>query len=88
MYTIQVEPDSGEKYVVKIGTRDVLAWEKTGRNRTVTQLDKPSMGDLYALTHLGAKRMGLFAGSIQEFETSCEISIQVEEEPVPTRPAP
>jgi hypothetical protein len=89
MMEVRVVPDSGEPYVLKIGSRDVVAWEKIDRRNTMTRLDSdPKMADIYSVSHLAAKRRGLFTGTLAEWETAVDLELDFTkpEELDPTQP--
>lgn len=93
MFLFKVLVDNGEPFEVTATSRDVLIWEKTtGKGRSMAQLEKNGgMSDLYALCHVAARRRGLYTGSLQEFQQTCDLDMQDEveqEEPDPTLPAP
>lgn len=91
MQRFKVSPDGGEPYELVTGSRDVLVWEKTNRTgRTAVSLTEgASLMDQYAIAYLGAKRQGLFTGTREEFDSTCELeALGEEEEPDPTPPAP
>lgn len=90
---IRITPDDGEPFEVEILTRDMLAWERTAKGKTFQQFSENiSLIEVYRLTHIAARRLGLFAGSLQEYEATCEIDMdddeEAGEEPDPTPPAP
>jgi hypothetical protein len=89
MITLKVTPDGAEPYTVTATSRDVLMWEKTTKDRTFIDLvNTPSLVDLYKVAHLASNRQGLFSGSYQEFESTCEVAGGLEEpEPDPTESA-
>lgn len=89
MFTFTVTPDGGEKFEVTAGTRDVLRWEKTTKGASLAQLKEGvTLGALYRIAHIAAVRQQLFTGSLAEFEESCELEFEEEDEPDPTKPAP
>jgi hypothetical protein len=93
MFTFKVTPDDGDPFDVPAGTRDVLMWEKNGRDRSISGLmSNLKATDMYAIAHIAARRQQLFTGTLAEFEETCEIStdsmFEVEEQPDPTRLAP
>lgn len=91
MQRFKVTPEGGESYELVTGSRDVLVWEKTNRvGRTAVNLaDGAALMDQYAIAYIGAKRQGLFTGTREEFETTCELeALSEDEEPDPTPPAP
>lgn len=77
MLDFTVVPDGGEKFEVKATTRDVLLWEKAGKGRSMaTLLGDISIEKMYQLAHLAARRQGLFAGTLAEFEETCELEFE------------
>lgn len=79
MFSWRVVPDDGEPYVVKAGTRDVLAWEREKAGRSAQQLtDNFHVQHAYWLAHRAAKRDGKFDGTRKEFEESCELETAFE----------
>lgn len=89
MITLKVTPDGGEPYTIVATSRDVLAWEKTtkGNKSFVDLINEPNLMDLYRVAHIASWRQGLFPGTFQEFEASCEVEggVEEDEEPDPTR---
>ena len=78
MFTWRVTPDGGEPYIVEAGTRDVLAWEKAKPGRSAQQLqDNFHVANAYWLAHRAAVRQGLFSGSREQFEETCELETGV-----------
>ncbi|ALE74935.1 hypothetical protein AD006_01180 [Pseudonocardia sp. EC080610-09] len=87
MFNFKVTPDGQGSYVVSAGTRDILIWEKTAKNRSVSNLMEAfTMQDAYSLAHAASKRQGLFTGSLSDFESQCDMEIVAEDEPDPTNP--
>lgn len=79
MFTWRVTPDDGEPYIVRAGTRDVLAWEKDKPGRSAQQLtDDFHVQDAYWLAHRAARRAGQFDGTRREFEESVELETAIE----------
>lgn len=77
MFKFTIKPDDGEQYEVVAGSRDILAFEKAGRGRTLTQLsENPKMDDLYALSFLAAKRQGLFEGPREMWDASVDLDFE------------
>lgn len=88
MFTFRVTPDSGQPYDLEVTSRDIVFWEKIDRAHTVTRLENdPRMSDIYSVTHVAAKRKGLFSGLLAEWETSVDLA-PAEEPPNsdPTQP--
>ena len=91
MFTFKITPDGGDTFEVPAGTRDVLVWEKSGPNRSISGLlNNLKATDMYAIAHIAAKRQQLFTGSLHEFEQTCEIATDsmFEVEPDPTQQDP
>lgn len=66
-------------------TRDILVWERTNRRRrTLNDLSKPSMADLYEVAATAAKRLGLDLGDVETWVVDLE---REDAGPDPTRPA-
>lgn len=88
MFTIRVTPDDGPAYEVPAGTRDVYMWEKTGKGRSVGQLqgEGMSISALYELTHLAARRQHMTTESLDDFVKHNDIDpIEDDDEPDPTQ---
>ncbi len=76
MFIWRVTPDEGEPYIVKAGTRDVLAWEREPGNpgRSAQQLqDNFHVANAYWLAHRAAVRAGRFSGPLKDFEASVDL---------------
>jgi hypothetical protein len=91
MITVKVKPDDAPEYEVTATSRDVLTWEKTtqGNKSFIDFMSSPNLVDLYRIAHIASWRQGLFAGTLKEFEASCEVIFEQDEqegEPDPTRP--
>jgi hypothetical protein len=90
MITLKVTPDGAEAYSVTATSRDVLTWEKTtkGNKSFLNLITEPNLIDLYRVAHLASWRQGLFAGNFQEFEATCEVTAEMEEEESDDAPDP
>jgi hypothetical protein len=89
MISFKVTPENGEPYRVTATARDVLTWEKTSKGKSFTALmSDPHLADLYRIAHLASWRQQLFTGSLPDFESTCEIDMEDDEEPDPTQSAP
>lgn len=90
MMRMRVSPDGGEPYELEAASRDVVAWEKAGRDRAFSNFaEKLRMSDVYALAHVTARRMGRYDGSLEAFEATCDIDLLDDDEaPDPTLPGP
>ena len=92
MIDVTVTPDGGDAREVKILSRDVLVWERTGKGRSFgTLMEDISMIAMYHLAWIASRRLGYFVGDLAEFEATCEVGLETDEEgdaaPDPTRPA-
>jgi hypothetical protein len=91
--TLFVTPDDGEKYELKVTSRDALMWERSGRDNPsiLDYLQRPSMSEAYRLGHIVAKRTQQFMGTLKEFEQSNDLvigmGIDTDDEPDPTESA-
>jgi hypothetical protein len=89
MFTFTVHPDGAEPYEATATARDIVMWEKVAKGRSLGKLgDNPSMSDLYSLAHVASRRLGLYAGSLADFETGVDLEFQsaADEAADPTRP--
>jgi hypothetical protein len=88
MFSFRVTPDSGEAYDLEVTSRDIVFWEKIDRTHTVTRLENdPRMTDIYSVTHVAARRQGLFSGMLAEWETAVDLdTIPEDKAPDPTQP--
>lgn len=89
MQKFMVIPDEGDKYEVTATTRDIAKWEKTNKGATFGSFMRDmKMTDMYKLAYNSATRLGLFEGTLEEFEESCDLEVlEDEEESDPTRSA-
>lgn len=79
MFTFTMEDDDGRKFEAKATSRDVLIWEKTGRNRSVTKLgEDPQMSEMYALAYIASKRTKVFDGTLADFEQTVDLDFDLE----------
>lgn len=86
MFEFKITPEHGDSFEVTATSRDVLVWEKTTKGRTMKSLrDDLAINDLYKIAHLASKRQQLFTGTLQEFEETCDLDFEEEEEPDPTQ---
>jgi hypothetical protein len=89
MFTFTVNLDGAEPYRAEAKSRDVVAWERGGRGRSLGKLsESPQMGDLYSLAHVACRRLALFTGTLPEFEAQCDLTFEESEPADPTRTAP
>ena len=74
LFIWRVTPDDGEPYIVKAGSRDLLAWEKQKPGRSAQQMQENfHIRDAYWLAHRAATRAGRFDGTVKEFEESVDL---------------
>lgn len=90
MIDLKISPDGAEPYVVTAAPRDILVWERTGRDRSFDSLmSAMRISDLYELAHITSRRLGLTALDRPTFETSCDVAphagTEETAEPDPTR---
>jgi hypothetical protein len=85
--TFTVRPDDGEPYELVADSRDLLGWEKQskGRKTFMGLMETLNLIDMYQVAHIAAKRQGRFAGELAEFERTCVLEFDAEEEPDPTQ---
>lgn len=71
MFRAIAHPDGdADPYELTADARDVLMWEKSGRDRAFGDLtERTHMRDVYSLMHVVAKRRGLYDGPLEMFET-------------------
>ncbi len=87
MFSFTVKPDAAEPFEVTATSRDIVQWEKLGRGRSIGKLaENPAMSDLYSLAHVAARRAGLFAGTLPDFEAGVDLDFQEDKGADPTRP--
>ncbi|TKG58050.1 hypothetical protein [Prauserella endophytica] len=88
MIDFKIRPDGGEPFEVTATTRDILNWEKVTKGASLKQLmEDLHAGDLYKVAHFASKRTQQFTGTLQEFEQSCDLEFEIEEEKDPTQSA-
>jgi hypothetical protein len=82
-----IKPDGGDPYEITADSRDVLGWEKQSRGKKtfVGLMDTLNMIDMYQVAYIAAKRLGKFPGELAEFERTCVLEFDTEEEPDPTQ---
>lgn len=80
--------DTDNKFDVTATTRDVVAWETSGRGRSFKKLmDDMRMTDLYELAYHASVRTGNFVGSTDKFKETIDLSFEGDENDVnPTNP--
>jgi hypothetical protein len=80
-----VTPTSGEEpYDLDVLSRDVLNWERSGKGRTMAQLQRnTTMVGVYELSHWAARRAQVFSGTLTEWEEAVDVEIKTEDEADP-----
>jgi hypothetical protein len=80
MIVVKVTPDDGEAYELTIAARDVLVWEKTSKGNPsfLDFLEDMNLRDLYKMAHIAAWRQQLFAGTLDEFEKTCDVNAEMD----------
>jgi hypothetical protein len=96
MFTFTVAPDGAEQYVVTVAIRDTVAWERLHPGHSAQELiqedGKPAsleankLTNSFELAYFASKRQGLFVGSLEDFETTCDVVGIAQEAPDPTHP--
>jgi hypothetical protein len=78
---LKVTPSGGGKTAsVEVTSQDVYRWEKGGRGRTMAQMyENMSITAMYQLGHLACRRLGSFAGNLDEFIDTHVIDINKDE---------
>lgn len=81
MFGLTLIDDNDNHVDVKIGTRDVLKFERNGGDLSNVG---SSIQEAYKLAHLAAVRSGLFSGSLSKFEDTYDIEVETEDENLPS----
>jgi hypothetical protein len=73
---LEVTPvDGSDTYRLELTSRDFLIWERTGRNRTFQSfMENISVTGLYELSHLAARREGLFGGNLPDWQAAVDVN--------------
>lgn len=87
MMTFTLLDPQDREVTVKADSRDILRWEKTGKDRSFSKLaENPRMTDLYSLAFSAAKRQGVLDGCTpQEFEEDYVVQLAPGEDADPTQ---
>jgi hypothetical protein len=96
MFTFTVAPDGREPYTVSVAIRDTVAWERLHPGHSAQELiqeegqpaslEANKLTNSFELAYFASKRQGLFEGSLDDFETSCDVVGISQEQPDPTQP--
>lgn len=77
MFTFVIKPDVGEPYEVTGDSRDISLWERTGRDRSLGNLERNMrISDIEAIAHIAAQRHGISAGTLREFSERNAIDVK------------
>jgi len=89
VFLFTLTPEGGEAFEVRATTRDVLVWEKTGRDRSLSALmENLRVADMYEIAYVAAKRQGVWDGNRAEFEERVDLDFEEEQGAAdPTPPA-
>lgn len=83
MQKFEIKPDGAEGYTVVATSRDIKAWEMLNKNNSLSKLvEEQRMSDFYKLAHFAAVRLGLFDGTLAEFEADNDITPMEDEDPL------
>lgn len=75
LFTLTVIPDAGEPFTVPVASRDAAQWEKRYRGTVWSAFEaSPDMTNIYRLGHIAAVRLGLFTGSVDDFQNGCDVA--------------
>lgn len=81
MYNFKVKPDNGKEFTATATTRDVILWEKSTKGASLTKLQlEQKMTDLYHIAYLASKRLGLYDGTLADFEAQCDLDFEDDDE--------
>jgi hypothetical protein len=89
MFKVTITRDGAdEPFELTTTTRDVLRWEKTNKkHKSLGSLEKDiAIEDVYMMAFYAAQRLGLWSGSLPEFESECDIDFEEVEDEGPTQP--
>jgi len=85
MITFKVHPDGKESYEVTATTRDIVRWEKSGKNRSFAKLmEDVQLADMYELAYYASQRAKSFNGSLDTFLDTVDLEFETEDQD-PTR---
>lgn len=75
--------ETGESFEVECTARDVLVWERTGRNKVFQELVRAqAMVDLYRIAHIAATRQGLYKDDLRTFEQTIDLeNLDLDDDP-------
>lgn len=80
LFTFTIHPDGGEPYELEATSRDVLNWERTGKNASLKRLmEDLHLADLYQVAYFAATRQGRFTGTRADFESGVDLTFEVED---------
>lgn len=77
MFTFIITPDDGEPYEVMGDSRDISLWERTGRDRSLGNLERNMrISDIESIAHIAAQRHGVSVGTLREFTERNAINVK------------
>lgn len=89
MIDFTCKSDDGDEYTVTATARDVLVWEKTGKDRNFAKLmSELPLADLYVIAHIASRRQGKYEGPREQFEKTIDLMFDGADEPDPFPKAP
>lgn len=96
MFTFTVAPDGAEPYTVSVAIRDTVAWERLHPGHSAQELiqvegapaslEANKLANSFELAYFASRRQGLFTGSLEDFEATCDVVGIEAEAPDPTPP--
>lgn len=74
MIEFDVRPDGADEFRLVATSRDVSLWERTGKGRSVGQIERdPRMSQLEEVAYTACRRQGLWSGTLEEFRANVDI---------------
>lgn len=88
MINLKVMPDDGEAFDLTATTRDIAKWERITKGASFAGLQNDmKITNVYQVSHIAAVRLGLFSGTLAEWQESVDLDILDSDEPDPTQSA-
>jgi len=92
MIELTIKPDDVEPIKITATSRDILQWERRGRDRAFSKLmETLTISDIFEIAWLSMRRQGFIDQSMtmRDFESTHEVVFEGETENTgPTPPAP
>lgn len=77
MFKFKIRPDEGEPFTVIAASRDIARWERTTKGTSYASLiEQKRIGDFYKIAFYAATRQRLWAGTLAEFEETCDFEVE------------